>query len=216
MQFDLKAAQLLCSRICHDLIGPAGAVNTGLELLAEDGTSDDGALALVSDSALQVSRRLAFFRVAFGAGGGVGPKAVSESRDLAMSLAGGGKVSVGWDAAAARGLDGKVGAEGVKMMLAMIFLAMESMPRGGTVSVSTAALPEGSAIAITAAGTGARLHEGVADALNGAAEVDGLTARSIIAHFIGCLADRAGVGIEFTEGRDEVRLAALLPASDAR
>ena len=66
MSADIHLAQLLCSRLCHDLVGPAGAVNAGLEL-AEDGDLDGDALDLVTSSAAEVTRRLAFFRIAFGA-----------------------------------------------------------------------------------------------------------------------------------------------------
>ena len=69
MSNDLRLAQLLCSRLCHDLVGPAGAVNAGLEL-AEEGEMDGDALELVTSSAAEVTRRLAFFRIAFGAAGG--------------------------------------------------------------------------------------------------------------------------------------------------
>ena len=69
MTADIFLAQLLCSRLCHDLVGPAGAVNAGLEL-AEDGDLDGDALDLVTSSAAEVTRRLAFFRIAFGAAGG--------------------------------------------------------------------------------------------------------------------------------------------------
>ena len=36
MQFNLTAADLaalLCSKVCHDVISPVGAINNGLELL---------------------------------------------------------------------------------------------------------------------------------------------------------------------------------------
>jgi histidine phosphotransferase ChpT len=211
MQIDSKAAQLLCSRICHDIIGPVGAVNTGLELLAEGGPADDEALALMSDSAQQVARRLAYFRVAFGSGGGSGPSAVSNARDLALALVSGGKISIDWDAADAHALDGQIAADSVKLLLVMIFLAVESLPRGGSVFIHTADLADGIGIAVTAAGTGARLREGMAAALIGSADVDELTAHSIIAHFAGCLAERMGITVECADGDDEVRLAALLP-----
>ena len=32
-QIDLRVAELMASRLCHDLVGPIGAVNNGLELM---------------------------------------------------------------------------------------------------------------------------------------------------------------------------------------
>ena len=68
MFVDLRVAQLLCSRICHDLLSPAAGVNAGVELLAEGGDNGPDAVGLIGRSATQVARRLAFYRVAFGLG----------------------------------------------------------------------------------------------------------------------------------------------------
>ena len=69
MTEQLRLSQLVCSRLCHDLVGAAGAVNAGLEILAEMGGLDDSAMALATNSGHELTRRLAFYRVAFGAGG---------------------------------------------------------------------------------------------------------------------------------------------------
>jgi len=70
MQVDVRVAQLLCSRLCHDLVSPIGAVNAGLELLEEAADDDGRALGLITTSAAEAARRLAFYRVAFGLGVG--------------------------------------------------------------------------------------------------------------------------------------------------
>ena len=42
-------AALLCSRICHDLISPVGALGTGIEILNDDSNTDmhDDAIDLI-------------------------------------------------------------------------------------------------------------------------------------------------------------------------
>ncbi|MSO76029.1 MAG: hypothetical protein EXQ87_03830 [Alphaproteobacteria bacterium] len=71
MPVDLKIVELLCSRLCHDLIGPIGAINNGLELLSDyDPSMADDVLPLLTTSAKQAWDRLAFFRAALGFGGG--------------------------------------------------------------------------------------------------------------------------------------------------
>ena len=84
MQIDLKVAQLLSSRLCHDLVGPIGAVNTGLELMEEDSDDDGAALGLMARSAAEAIRRLAFYRMAFGLGGAGGGAALDEARAKAQ------------------------------------------------------------------------------------------------------------------------------------
>ncbi|MBN8921326.1 MAG: histidine phosphotransferase, partial [Rhizobiales bacterium] len=70
----LDLAALLCSRVCHDLISPVGAVVNGMEVLEE--TNDEStrvfALDLIKKSAAQASARLQFCRMAFGAAGSAG------------------------------------------------------------------------------------------------------------------------------------------------
>ena len=64
-------AALLCSRVCHDIISPVGAINNGLELLDEGGADED-AMNLIRASARNASARLQFARIAFGAAGSAG------------------------------------------------------------------------------------------------------------------------------------------------
>jgi histidine phosphotransferase ChpT len=66
---DLLLTQLLCSRLCHDLITPVGAINSGLELLAEnEGGDTDDIMKLISQSAETARQRLLLCRFAFGYG----------------------------------------------------------------------------------------------------------------------------------------------------
>ncbi len=215
MENDLKATQFLCSRICHDLIGPAGAVNTGMELLADESDGGD-ALALVTDSAVQVSRRLAFFRVAFGAGGATGPTAVSDARKLAMDYMNGGKVALDWPSDQAQALDGGLAADEIKLLMVMLFLAAEMLPRGGTVSMRTARLDGGVGVAFIASGPGARVREGVGEAIAGPVAAEQLSAQSIIGDFARRLSQALGAEIEIADGgADEVRLAVMLTPAGA-
>ena len=71
----LDLAALLCSRVCHDLISPTGAIVNGLEVLDEkesDAETRVFALDLIKKSAKTASTRLQFCRLAFGAGGSAG------------------------------------------------------------------------------------------------------------------------------------------------
>src|SRR4028119_329168 len=67
-------ASLLCSRLCHDLMSPVGALNNGIELLADETDPDmrEKGLELLAESARASANKLKFFRLAFGAAGGFG------------------------------------------------------------------------------------------------------------------------------------------------
>lgn len=74
MTNNLQMAQLLCTRLCHDMAGPVGAVSAGVELMGTDPSLiDDETLSLLSGSAEAASRKLKFLRVAFGWAGSGSP-----------------------------------------------------------------------------------------------------------------------------------------------
>lgn len=210
MMIDLRIAQLLCSRVCHDLAGPAGAVNTGIEFLGAAG--DDEALALLAQSGGQLNHRIAFYRLAFGRGGGDGSQAVSMARDTAAAFLAGGKVGLDWPDEAAQVADGRLAADGVKLLMNLVVLGVESLPRGGRVSVRAAGMDDGIGVALTAAGPGASLRDGVARALMGAA-AEALDARTVAAAFARALAESLGTRIEVSGADGEVRFAVLVPAA---
>jgi histidine phosphotransferase ChpT len=63
----LRFAQMLCSRLCHDLIAPIGAINSGMELLQEEALADNAELLqVVRGSSQTVAKRLVFYRAVFG------------------------------------------------------------------------------------------------------------------------------------------------------
>jgi len=217
MQVDLRVAQLLSSRLCHDLVGPVGAVNTGLELFQE-GFDDDGkALGLVADSAGVVSRRLMFFRGAFGLGAGDKGKAtLNEARDLAVGFLSGGRVALDWpeDAPgdAPGDADAPLPAPVVKVILNMVLMASESLPRGGAVGIDFAVLDGGLGVAVTATGEDARLREDLQSALAEEAAAEDLTARNVHGYLAQCLARDSGTLIEHSRGLGgEIRFAVLFP-----
>lgn len=212
MLVDLKVAQFLCSRLCHDLAGPVGAVSAGLELLDEGAGDAAGALALVADSAREMTRRLAFFRMAFGLGAGAGGGiALDEARDLAVDLLAEGRVTLDWPPDTSR--ERTVPAAALKLVLNLVLLGAESLPRGGALRVHFADLPEGVGAAVTAIGEGARFSDDLRAAMASDVPVGQLSAKTVHAHFAARLAEDFGVTFEVSESAPgEVRLAVLLPA----
>ena len=96
----LDLASLLCSRLCHDMLSPVGALSNGLELLAEEKDPEmrQRCFELLEQSARASADKLKFFRLAFGAAGGFGDQVpVNEARALIDALAGSnGRVAVNW------------------------------------------------------------------------------------------------------------------------
>ena len=214
MFVDLRVAQLLCSRICHDLLSPAAGVNAGVELLAEGGDNGPDAVGLIGRSATQVARRLAFYRVAFGLGSSAEGvvDGFSEARDLALGLLDGGNVTLAWSDHAGVASVRHVPQAAPKLLLNMILVGASALPRGGTVTLDFAELPEGLGVAMRASGKGARLRDDVRATLAPDVDFEELSAHNIHGRLTRLMAEGIGATLELPEAaRDEVRLAALLP-----
>lgn len=200
---DIRLAELLCARICHDLAGPVGAVGTGAELLADEdlgGGLAAEALSLLATSAVTAGGRLRFLRLALGRGGA--DIASAHLRDLVASfLASPVTGAEGWhpDWQDAEAGPWRCGA--AKLLLNMVLLARDCLPRGGTVVVRARAAG-GPAISVAAEGTGAAPGESAA-ALR-ASSVDGLNARGIQGYYTARLAAGLEWRIEQDVERDRV------------
>ena len=67
-QNQIDISELLCSRLCHDIVAPIGAINSGLELLKETTSNDkDEIIDLIYKSAENAAKKLTLFRFAYGA-----------------------------------------------------------------------------------------------------------------------------------------------------
>mgnify|MGYP001231507060 CR=1 FL=1 len=138
------------------------------------------------------------------------PATDADMRELAEEMLAGGKATVTWPESSHAPDSLAVGVG--KVLLLMILLASESLPRGGTVTVHSAALPEGVGLAVGAAGQGAVLKPDMAAGLEMAGGEDDLTARNVHAYFAQHLAQAEGGRIETSQETDgEIQFMALFP-----
>jgi len=135
---ELDFASLLCSRLCHDLMSPVGALNNGLELLADetDPAMREQCMGLLGDSARTTAGKLKFFRLAFGAAGGLGDAIpVHEIRTAIEGMfVPGGKLELQWL------IEGdSLPKPAAKLLLNLVLLVGEALPRGGTLAIGSEA-----------------------------------------------------------------------------
>mgnify|MGYP003836835651 CR=1 FL=1 len=209
LQVDLRVAELLASRLCHDLVSPIGAVNNGMELLEEDLDPEmvGDAVKLASGSARQASATVQFYRLAFGQAGQQVEMDPAQLRRLAEGYLGPHKANLDWraDQLISDGPDGTG-----KLLLNLVALALEALPRGGTI-VAGADLSDGVHIGVSAEGQAARLRDESAAALRPDADVGTLTPRSVQAYFTQLVATRLGGKLAVQDETDrlifQVRLA---------
>ncbi len=189
----LDLAALLCSRVCHDLISPVGAIVNGLEVLEEDKDEETKtfALDLIKKSAHQASAKLQFCRLAFGAAGSAGAQIdLGEAEKTARGLLEDNKTTLVWNLP--RELQPK---NRVKLLLNMLLIAAGAIPRGGTLTVEPAAAGNGSSgFQVTAAGLNARFGPATGELLAGS-PAQAVDAHAIQPLYAGILARDCGLAL---------------------
>jgi histidine phosphotransferase ChpT len=202
---DLDLAALLCSRVCHDLISPVGAIANGLELIDDpemDAETKETALDMVRSSARTAAAKLKFCRIAFGAAGSAGAVIdLGEAGDIAKAFVGEEKrVQLEWRAPRENRPK-----QQVKLVLNMVLMALAGIPRGGLVTVTA----EGGSFAARAAGDRAKVPEQIAQVLDGTVELTALDARLVQPYYARELARSAGLTLTMAmDGADVVVTAA--------
>ncbi len=171
---DLALATLLCSRLCHDLVSPIGAVNNGLELLDDDPDEETRREAqdLVRKSARQASAKLQFMRVAFGAAGSLAESvSLEEPRRLTEGLLADTGITLHWI-----GSETTLDKDLVRLLMNFILIGYESLPRGGALRVGVR--KEGAInLMISAEGPKARLMQEAVKVLETGGDVSTLEPR---------------------------------------
>ena len=205
---DLNLTALLCSRLCHDLISPIGAVNNGLEVLNEedDEAMRTQALDLVSFSAGEAVRRLQFYRLAFGSSGGSSASLdVGDGRKVAQGLLSSGRIALDWPQASADG-ETALNRTALRLLLNLVLVGVEALARGGTIAIRFEGTGVASELLVTAEGDRATLNEGFLGALSGEVTGDGLDARTAQPFYSAQLAKALGSPIRCSTLPDRVEL----------
>ena len=154
----------LCSRVCHDLISPVGAIVNGLEVLDDNPKPEDRefALDLIRKSAKTASARLQFCRLAFGAAGSSGAQIdLGDAQAMARGHLEDGKTTIAWNLP--RVLLPK---NRVKLLLNMMVIAQQTIPRGGVLTVDPIGEGEAAGFRVAASGLNARMPQNIADLLS--------------------------------------------------
>lgn len=188
----LELAALLCSRVCHDLISPVGAIVNGLEVIDDNPKPEDRefALDLIRKSARTASARLQFCRLAFGAAGSAGAQIdLGDAQNMARGHIEDAKTSIAWNLP--RVLLPK---NRVKLLLNMMIIAQQTIPRGGVLTVDPIGDGEAMSFRLMATGLNARLPQNIADILSGA-HVAAIDAHAVQPYYTRLLAQACGLTV---------------------
>jgi histidine phosphotransferase ChpT len=202
----LDLAALLCSRVCHDLISPVGAIVNGIEVLEEekDDATKEFALDLIKKSAATASAKLQFCRIAFGAAGSAGAQIdLGDAEKIARGFLEDDKTKIAWNlprALLAKNL--------VKLLLNMLVIAGQAIPRGGKITVDPIGEGDSIGFKVSATGVNAKIPPAVPSLLTGELSGNNLDAHRIQPFYTGLLAKDCGVKAMMTAEGETVVIAA--------
>jgi histidine phosphotransferase ChpT len=189
----LDLAALLCSRVCHDLISPVGAIVNGLEVMEDDNDQETKAFAmdLIKKSVKQASAKLQFCRLAFGAAGSAGAQIdLGDAEKVGRGFLEDDKTSIAWNLP--RLLMAK---NRVKLLLNMLLIAGQSIPRGGKLTVDPVGEGETMGFRISATGSYAKVPQAVPELLAGGSHNGSVDAHAVQPYYTGLLARDCGLTV---------------------
>lgn len=210
MTSSTELAALMCSRLCHDMLSPVGALSNGLELLADekDPAMRARCIELLEQSARISTDKLKFFRLAFGAAGGFGDAVpVEEVRSVVDALAADSKrIQINWAIEA-----DNLPKPAVKVMLNLAHIGLDALIRGGELDIGGELHDGNYEIVVRATGERIAFDETIGRALQGELAPGELSSRTAAAHMIATLAEEIGGGLQYKRGEDALVMGAVLP-----
>jgi histidine phosphotransferase ChpT len=209
----LDLAALLCSRVCHDIISPVGAIINGLEVLDEEKDEEMKAFAfdLIRKSAGQASAKLQFARLAFGAAGSAGAEIdLGDADKVATGYMKGEKAEFSFTAP--RALMPK---NRVKLLLNLILLANAAVPRGGRIAVTVEGEPNAPRFLIRCTGPSARVPPAFEKLVPGDVEPSAVDAHAVQGYYAGALARAVSMSVSARLDGEDVVIEAAPSAAQA-
>ncbi|WP_431470723.1 histidine phosphotransferase family protein [Sphingosinithalassobacter sp. LHW66-3] len=198
-------ASLLCSRLCHDLLSPVGALNNGLELLADEHDPEMRArcLELLGESARASANKLKFFRLAFGAAGGFGETVDTREAHAAIEGLFGDnhRVKVGWLIEHAT-----LPKQAIKVLLNLALIGGDALIRGGQLDIGAEVVDGQVEIVVRADGPRIVLDPELRVALTGGSDEVPVTPRAAAAYLVHELVDQGGGDLQVSAPDAEVLL----------
>lgn len=198
-------ASLLCSRLCHDLLSPVGALNNGLELLADEHDPEmrQRCLELLAESAKASANKLKFFRLAFGAAGGFGETIDTREARAAIEglFAANQRLELGWlieDPTLPKG--------GIKVLLNLALLAGDALIRGGKLDIGAEYHDGQVEIVVRAEGPRIILDAELRQALLGETGDNVVTPRAAAAYLVHALVTEGGGSVQVSDAGEPTLL----------
>jgi histidine phosphotransferase ChpT len=205
-------ASLMCSRLCHDLLSPVGALNNGIELLADEHDPEMRArcIELLAESARASANKLKFFRLAFGAAGGFAEEVDTREAKAAIEGLYGpeGRTAVGWMVE-----DATMSKSALKILLNLALIGGDALVRGGRLDIGAERHDGGTDIVVRAEGPRIVLDPELKKTLLGQSGEEAVAPRAAAAWLVHCLVQDGGGALQLHDDDEGLLiLGASIPA----
>lgn len=206
----LKLSELLCTRLCHDLTGPIGAVANGVEFLSEEGSKmQEQAIDLISSSASQAVSRLQFYRKAYGRINDTGEANIDGLRKVASDFFAGSKITLDWPDTHTDSSGVSVSYKMSRLLFNLIIISSATLLRGGTLAIRLSSHDTVKAVHVTARGRSIKWDTEIEAALSQDITIESLTPKIIQAYMTRLLAEELDANLSWQIGEESVEISAL-------
>ncbi len=195
--------ELLCTRLCHDIAGPVGAIANGAEFLAEENSGmHDQAIELITQSAEEAVNRLQFYRMAYGKITGKGDACLADYKTLIKKFFQSGKISLDWPDTHTDAANIPLSRNMARLILNLVLLASGTLIRGGVISIRIQQRENERVILISASGTGLKWDIMLERAIHQTLTIDELEPHTVQAYFTGLITEELGIKLGIQHGTD--------------
>lgn len=211
-----RMSELLCTRLCHDLTGPIGAVSNGAEFLSDEGFSlQADAVDLIVSSAFSAVSRLQFYRFAYGRMKDSGEVSLADKRAMADAFLQGSNLTLDWPDTHTDAAPFAIGTQMVRLIFNLLIISSESLLKGGTLSVRLEEGEQGAhVIRVRAAGEMVKWDPDIGAILSKTSDAP-MTPKNIQHYVTAILADELHVKIAIEADSTAVAFAAVQSVQSA-
>lgn len=215
MNSELKLAEMLCTRLCHDLTGPIGAVNNGAEFLEEEGFEmEHEALQLILNSAAEAVHRLQFYRMAYGRLNDGGEACLASKKQLVEDFFSTTKITVDWPDSHTDAAQISLSQRTGRLILNLLIIASATLIRGGRIAVRLQQADSGEkSVSISASGETLRMDDDILRVLKGEAKLGQLNPKTAQIALTLMLAEEVQARLNFDLTDDRLEIAVVQQAT---
>lgn len=209
-------AELLCTRLCHDLTGPIGAVSNGAEFLSEEGFNMQGqAVDLIVSSAFSAVARLQFYRFAYGRVKDAGEASLTEKKQMVEDFFKGSKISLDWPDQHTDAADVSVSSKMARMLFNLLIITSGALLKGGALSIRVTEEDSGKCLSVSATGEAVKWEKETETILLGQGNLEEMTPKTVQLYLTAKLAEELRVKLDITASADAVTIQATQPQTHA-